>query len=253
MSHPIFLRAESLIGALDARRPAVAAHCRRVAIYAERIAMHYGLGRVATEQIRQGALLHDVGKLLVPSRVLEKPGRLDRREWGTIRLHPELGVELVGDSGFADEVCRIVLFHHERYDGLGYPDARKGSAIDWAVRIVSVADALDAITSPREYRQRLTIDQARALIAREAGGRFCPWVVAGLLSMPAALLEIDERAGKCLFVADGPAVMPPAVGARRWRIEGALESPERYDVGAGEKPRRLPRQARRRAVNARSE
>jgi putative nucleotidyltransferase with HDIG domain len=193
----------TLVAALEARRPAVAAHSRRVAAYATRLASQYGLAPRTIDAIGAGALLHDIGKLLVPLRILQKAGRLTAREWGELRTHPEVGVELVDRAGLADDVCEIVLYHHERHDGLGYPDRLSGPAIQWAVRIVSVMDTFDALTSAREYRRPLSVDAARALIAREAGRRFCPWVVSGLLSMPVSLLGPGGSAGDRLYLPDG--------------------------------------------------
>jgi putative nucleotidyltransferase with HDIG domain len=180
---------DSLLAALHARRPQVAAHAWRVSVYAVRLASQYGLGADAIETIRLGALLHDVGKLLVPARLLVKPGRLRDREWLDLKSHPDLGVELAERKGIARDACAVILHHHERVDGLGYPDRLAGPQLPWAVRLVSVMDAFDALTSPRSYRSPLSPPAARALIAREAGTRFCPWVVAGLLSLPLPLLQ----------------------------------------------------------------
>jgi putative nucleotidyltransferase with HDIG domain len=174
-----------------------------VAGYAVCLAAQYGLSLEMIEAIRLGALLHDVGKLVVPIRILTKPGRLNAREWQELRNHPEIGLELVERQGFSKAVCEIVLYHHERYDGTGYPDRLSRDAISWSVRIVSVMDALDALTSPRSYRNALTIDAARALIAREAGTRFCPWVVSGLLSLPRFPLAPTSATDVPTYLPDG--------------------------------------------------
>ena len=141
------------------------------------------------ETIRLGALLHDVGKMLTPSRILEKPGRPNAREWQELKIHPELGRRSAHRSGFDDEVCTIVLYHHERCDGSGYPDKLAHPVIPYTVRIVSVMDTFDALTSSRDYRERLSVDAARTLIARSAGSKYCPWVVSGLLALPAEMLQ----------------------------------------------------------------
>jgi putative nucleotidyltransferase with HDIG domain len=180
---------EGFLQALEAKRPLVAAHARRVSAYAVRLAMQYGLAPDIVESIRLGGLLHDAGKLLVPARTLTKPGRLNEREWVELRAHPDKGIELLERIGLDDCTRDIVLHHHERHDGKGYPDGLEGNEIAWPVRIVSVMDSLDALTSPREYRAALSVDAARALISREAGTRFCPSVVSGFLSLPPALLE----------------------------------------------------------------
>lgn len=194
---------DTLFATLEARRPAVAAHSRRVAAYATRLASVYGLAPRTIDAIHLGARLHDIGKLMVPLRILQKAGPLTAREWAELRMHPEVGVELVDRAGLGDEVCEIVLYHHERHDGLGYPDRLPGPAIRWAVRIVSVVDTFDALTSTREYRRSLSVDAARALIAREAGRRFCPWVVSGLLSMPESLLAPASTGSDRIYLPDG--------------------------------------------------
>ena len=183
-------RTDGVLTALEKTRPAVAAHCRRVSAYSVRLATQFGLTRDAIETIRLGALLHDVGKLLTPSRILAKPGRPNGREWRELKAHPELGMEICHRSGFDDDVNAIVLYHHEHYDGSGYPDRLAHPAIPYTVRIVSVMDTFDALTSPRDYRESLSFDAARTLIARGAGTKFCPWVVSGFLALPPEMLRL---------------------------------------------------------------
>jgi putative nucleotidyltransferase with HDIG domain len=182
-------RAETVLAALEKKRPEVAAHSRRVSAYSVRLAVQFGLAEDVIETVRLGALLHDVGKMLTPSRILDKPGRPNAREWQELKIHPELGQEICHRSGFDDEVCAIVLHHHERCDGSGYPDRLKHPAIPYTVRLVAVMDTFDALTSSRDYRQRLSVAAARTLIARSAGPKYCPWVVSGLLALPAEMLQ----------------------------------------------------------------
>jgi putative nucleotidyltransferase with HDIG domain len=183
-------RVDAVLAALERKRPEVAAHSRRVSAYSVRLAVQYGLADDVIETIRIGALLHDVGKMLTPSRILDKPGRPNSREWQELKLHPELGQEICHRSGFDGDVCRIVLHHHERSDGSGYPDRLTHEAIPYPVRIVAVMDTFDALTSSRDYRNRLSVDAARTLIARSAGAKYCPWVVSGLLALPAEILQL---------------------------------------------------------------
>jgi putative nucleotidyltransferase with HDIG domain len=178
-----------LVAAMEARRPLVAAHCRRVAGYGVQLATHYGLAEATIETIRVGGLLHDIGKVMVPSQILSKPGRLTEEQWKALQAHPEHGFDMVEPLGFDSDVLDIVLYHHERADRSGYPDGLDGDSIPWAVRIVSVMDAFDALTSPRTYRRALSIDAARTLLARESADRYCPWVVSGLLSIPKSVLS----------------------------------------------------------------
>jgi len=179
-------RLANLLIVLESERPLIAAHSRRVACYAVRLASQYGVSEQALEAIRTGALLHDAGKLAIPSPIVHKTGHLTPVECRTLRMHPEVGVELAKRAGLAAEACQIVLSHHERWDGGGYPDRLSGRSIPWAARLVSVMDAFDALLSANT---RLTIDAARGRLEREAGKRFCPWVVASLMAMPASLLE----------------------------------------------------------------
>lgn len=181
-------RVDTVLATLDRHRPEVAAHSRRVATYAVRLAVQYGFDEDTIETIRVGALLHDVGKLLVPARILDKPRRPNPREWEQLRIHPVVGMDIAHRAGFDDEVGTIVLYHHERFDGGGYPEGLEGIAIPFPARLVGVMDAFDAITSQRDYRERLSVDAARQMIARDAGTKFCPWIVTGLLALPPAML-----------------------------------------------------------------
>jgi putative nucleotidyltransferase with HDIG domain len=211
-------RADAVLAALERKRPEVAAHSRRVSAYAVRLAAQFGLSDDVIETIRLGALLHDVGKMLTPSRILEKPGRPNAREWQELKIHPELGQEICHRSGFDDEVCAIVLHHHERCDGSGYPDKLAHPAIPYAVRIVSVMDTFDALTSSRDYRERLSVAAARTLIARSAGPKYCPWVVSGLLALPVEMLQpAAVDAPEHVRHPEGPALLP-LVGLADFRL-----------------------------------
>jgi len=202
-------RVDAVLAALDKKRPEVAGHSRRVSAYSVRLAVQYGLPGDVVETIRVGSLLHDVGKMLTPSRILEKPGRPNAREWQELKLHPELGQEICYRSGFDDEVCSIVLHHHERCDGSGYPDGLKHEAIPYIVRIVAVMDTFDALTSSRDYRERLSVPAARTLIARSAGTKYCPWVVSGLLALPIEMLQPGAGdAPEASRHPEGPSLLP---------------------------------------------
>jgi putative nucleotidyltransferase with HDIG domain len=189
MSIPIVGEVSAILAAMESRCPSVAAHCRRVSEYSALLAVQYGLPGELVSTLRLGGLLPDLGKITIPERILSKPSRLTEREWARLRRHPEAGVAMVDRLGFDASIAEIVLYHHERIDGSGYPDGMVGDAIPWPVRIVSVMDAYDALTSPRTYRAALSIDAARTLLAREAGVEYCPWVVSGLLSIPRKVLE----------------------------------------------------------------
>ncbi len=210
-------RVETVLMTLEKLRPEVAAHSRRVAAHSVRLASQYGFDARTIETIRTGALLHDAGKLLVPLRILNKPGRPNARQWRTLKIHPELGMEIAHRCGFDDEVCNIVLSHHEHYDGSGYPDGVGKEQIHFTVRIVSVMDTFDALTSSRDYRERLTVDAARTMIARGAGSLFCPWVVSGLLAMPPQMFNLGPGETQVTpQQAEGQVFMPPEQMAQPW-------------------------------------
>jgi putative nucleotidyltransferase with HDIG domain len=202
MQIPASQRLDHLLSMLETQRPQVAEHSRRVSMLAVRLASQYGLSAQAIESIRVGSLLHDVGKLFVAPHILKKGRGLSRSEWEELAGHPEVGVELADRAGATHGACEIILYHHERYDGQGYPDRMASSAIPWPVRIVSVMDAFDSLAYP-VAREPMSIEAARAFIARRAGSQFCPWVVSGLLSLPTSMLETGGTAERPFCIPDG--------------------------------------------------
>jgi putative nucleotidyltransferase with HDIG domain len=123
---------------------------------------------------RIGALLHDVGKLMVPAEVLNKAGKLTAAEWAQVQRHPSAGVELLADIDFPWDVRPIVQSHHERWDGAGYPHGLAGEAIPLTARVLCIADVYDALTSERSYKQALTHDEAIDIMRRDIGKQFDP-------------------------------------------------------------------------------
>jgi putative nucleotidyltransferase with HDIG domain len=130
---------------------------------------------------RLGALLHDIGKIIVPTEVLNKAGELTHEEWAIMKRHPEAGLELVSDIDFPGDVRAIIRNHHERWDGAGYPDGLKGDAIPLSARILCVADVYDALTTARSYRDSLTHARA-AEVMRASSGQFDPRLLAEFLA-----------------------------------------------------------------------
>ena len=150
-------------------------HCLRVADLACALWARVSAGDpVSAFWFRIGALLHDVGKLLVPAEVLNKPGKLSEEEWMLIRRHPTAGVELLADIEFPWDVLPIVESHHERWDGTGYPHNLSGEAIPLTARVVCIADVYDALTSRRSYKERFTHEQAMIVMRRDRGHAFDP-------------------------------------------------------------------------------
>jgi putative nucleotidyltransferase with HDIG domain len=156
-------------------------HCERVAFFGCVLADSAGFNARSIFWFRIGALLHDIGKIIVPTEVLNKPGKLDDEEWAIIKRHPEAGLELVADIDFPGDIRAIIRNHHERWDGGGYPDGLAGEAIPLAARILCVADVYDALTTTRSYRPGLTHERA-AGIMRSSPGQFDPELLETFLS-----------------------------------------------------------------------
>ena len=174
---------EALATALEIRAAETEGHSQRVSLYAVAAARHLGIGGEELEQIRWGSLLHDVGKIGVPDAVLLKPGPLLPEEWAQMKMHPELGARLLRHVPMLASALSIVRFHHERFDGGGYPLGLRGTAIPFGARVFAVADALDAMTVDRPYRRGLSWEQARAEIVRGRGTQFDPVVADAYLEI----------------------------------------------------------------------
>ena len=156
-------------------------HCERVAFFACVLAESAGFNSRSLFWFRIGALLHDIGKIIVPTEVLNKPGKLTDEEWAIMKRHPEAGLELVADIDFPGDIHVIIRNHHERWDGKGYPDGLAGEAIPFAARILCVADVYDALTTTRSYRPGLTHARA-AEIMRSSAGQFDPQLLETFLN-----------------------------------------------------------------------
>lgn len=181
----------ALAEALATKDTGTSAHSRRVQRYAAELmrAMEPALADDAS--IEYGFLLHDVGKIGIADRILQKPGPLSPEERRVMEQHPLLGFEMLRDIAFLQgEGLAVVRSHHERYDGGGYPDRLAGAEIPLAARIFAVADALDAMTSDRSYRPTKSWREAGVEIAREAGGQFDPRVVATFQELQPQLYDL---------------------------------------------------------------
>jgi HD-GYP domain-containing protein (c-di-GMP phosphodiesterase class II) len=159
-------------------------HTRRVAALAVEVGEALGLSGARLRDLAIGGLLHDVGKLSVPSSILQKPGPLDDDEFEVVKQHPQQGRELLAElGGFDDRVGRLVLDHHERLDGSGYPRGLSGTELDLETRILAVCDVYDALVSPRVYRAAWSNSKALALLQEESGVEFDPRCVAALVGV----------------------------------------------------------------------
>lgn len=175
---------ENLMTALDIRDVETFGHSRTVAKYTQVLAQILGISNESRlENMRRGALLHDIGKIAIPDSILKKPGSLTSSEWRKIRLHPALGFGLIKEIKLVNEVGHIILYHHERFDGQGYPQGLAAENIPLEARIFSLADALDAITSHRPYRERRSFSIAREEIREKSNRQFDPDVVDAFCSV----------------------------------------------------------------------
>lgn len=169
--------------AVEARDPYTAGHQRRVAALAAAIAEEMDLDIVATDGIRLGAEIHDIGKIHVPAEILAKPGRLTDTEYALVKEHAQVGFDILKGIAFPWPVADIAHQHHERLDGSGYPQGLKGDAICLEARIVAVADVVEAMAMHRPYRPALGVDAALAEIEKGKGRRYDPEAVDACLQL----------------------------------------------------------------------
>jgi HD-GYP domain-containing protein (c-di-GMP phosphodiesterase class II) len=166
-------RVRALMVRLAEKDTSTEEHTRRVAALAVEIGEHLGLSPSRLRSLAIGGLLHDIGKLSIPASILQKPGPLDDFEYSIVKLHPDRGRELLSElGGFDESVRRLVLDHHERLDGTGYPRGLAGDHLDLGTRILSVCDVYDALVSARVYRPAWTREQALELLRGESGVAF---------------------------------------------------------------------------------
>jgi putative nucleotidyltransferase with HDIG domain len=191
-----FASMEALARAIDARDPSTFGHSSRVAAISVEIGEAMHLDSKDREGLRRAALLHDIGKIGVEDKVLRKPGPLSDAETDHMREHPRIGYEMLRGLRFLQPSLPGVLYHHERWDGAGYPTGLSRTAIPLPVRILAVADVLDALTSDRPYRQGLGFEAAVAAIRNEAGLQFDPDVVSAFLQRRLEIQALLEKLGR---------------------------------------------------------
>lgn len=167
----------ALSAALESRDGTTGDHINRTQSLAESVALDLGLGEAGARAARYSAILHDIGKIGVPDAILNKPGALDEEEWEVMRRHPAMGAEILGSIAGFDHISEVVLAHHERFDGGGYPAGLSGESIPVEARIISVVDAYDAMTNDRPYRGAMSHETALGELERNAGTQFDPAVI----------------------------------------------------------------------------
>ena len=170
-------------------------HVIRMSHFSQLRALAAGCSPAWAEDLLNAAPMHDVGKIGIPDEVLRKPGPLDADEWATMRRHPEIGAEIMGEhpSGVLQLAREIALAHHEKWDGSGYPRGLAGEAIPLSARIVAIADVFDALTTRRPYKEPWPVQEAMNHIAAQAGKHFDPALVALFAPLLPQLLEIRAR------------------------------------------------------------
>jgi HD-GYP domain-containing protein (c-di-GMP phosphodiesterase class II) len=184
----------ALATALEAKDPYTEGHSSRVAWYAVVIGKEMGLGSVELENLHRGGLIHDIGKIGIGGSILRKPGPLNEEEWQKMRMHPLVGADIISSIEMLSGAMPGVRQHHERWDGSGYPDGLAGEDIPLIARVMSVADAFDALTTDRSYRKGCSADLALAEIQRWSGTQFDPRVVEALeRCLPEMMDSDDER------------------------------------------------------------
>jgi putative two-component system response regulator len=184
----------ALVKALDAREKEVGSHSERVMNFAAFLGEKRGIVGRELQELSKGALLHDIGKIGISDNILLKPGKLDDGEWIEMRKHPQIGYAILSEIDFLKTPAEIILSHHERFDGTGYPNQLKGEQIPIGARIFAVVDTLDAMTSDRPYRKALPFDQAVAEIIKHRSAQLDPDITDLFLSIPRKRWE--ECAGK---------------------------------------------------------
>jgi putative nucleotidyltransferase with HDIG domain len=173
----------ALSKALEARDLSTGAHCRKITRLTELMAVKIGCSFAEVQSIRRAALLHDIGKIGIPDQILHKPGPLTDKEWVVMRQHPEIGARILRMIRGLSEVSRLVLAHHERYDGSGYPYGLSGESIPIGARILAVVDAYGAMVVDRVYRPAKSYREAIDELRRCAGKDFDPIVVDVFLNL----------------------------------------------------------------------
>ncbi|GAA0180391.1 HD-GYP domain-containing protein [Clostridium sediminicola] len=174
---------ECLVGTIEAKDIYTNGHSERVADMAEMLGEKFGFTKSKLERLHMAAHLHDIGKIGIPDYILNKNGKLNEKEWLTIKKHPQIGYDILTRSSKLLTIAKIVLCHHERWDGNGYPNMIKAKDIPFESRIIAVCDTIDAMTSKRPYREPISWEICREEIEKNKGTQFDPKVVDAIKSL----------------------------------------------------------------------
>ncbi len=178
--------------AVEAKDEYTHGHSENVMKYTMILAKHLGLPDHELELVKYAGLLHDIGKIGISEAILNKADRLTTQEFDEIKKHPELGAKIIADVPFLKSLVPLVLYHHEFYCGGGYPTGISGSDIPFGARILSVADAYEAMTSNRPYRKALSQDIASGILEKERGRQFDPIIVDAFMEIIRSTLTINQ-------------------------------------------------------------
>ncbi|WP_277057151.1 HD-GYP domain-containing protein [Trichlorobacter lovleyi] len=179
----------SLAQTVELKDPYTKGHCDRVARYAVALAKAVGLAEEKLDEIKHGSWLHDCGKIGVPERVLNHPGRLNEDDRESVMQHPRWGSEVARQARMSEAVVNVILYHHERFDGAGYPSGLRGAEIPVEARIVAIADVFDALYSDRPYRKAYTLERVMEIMEEMTSTHFDPELIR--LFLPIARQEVQ--------------------------------------------------------------
>ncbi|MBU7005933.1 HD-GYP domain-containing protein [Phosphitispora fastidiosa] len=180
---------KALAAAIDAKDAYTKGHSERVTEYAVKVAGELGLSEPEVDHVMYGAIMHDIGKIGIDEKILKKPEPLSRHEYRQVKRHPEIGAGILSSIKVLEPIIPIVLHHHERFDGTGYPAGLRGDKIPIGARIVGVVDAYDALTSSRPYRSSTSMWPAVEALQQESGKQFDPRVLEALIAVLAGEAE----------------------------------------------------------------
>jgi hypothetical protein len=192
---------------IEARDTYTGGHVWRVSQLSKALALQLGLSKDEAIHASIGGYLHDLGKIGIPDIILRKPEKLTEAEFETIKTHPTIGANLLNEQPLGNLVLDVVLHHHERMDGKGYPDKIDGNALSLNAQIVGLMDAFDALTSSRPYRKGTKIEDAISILMKDSGSHFDPGLLAGLqaLSLTPQLVHIVGHSDEGIPIIDCPA------------------------------------------------
>lgn len=173
---------ESIVAALEARDKYTANHSRRVSDMTEQVCISLGMSEEECESIHIAAHVHDIGKIGIPDAVLLKTAKLNDEEWRHIKMHPQIGADILNKSKILYPLKEIVLHHHERWDGKGYPSGLKRTNIPLGARIIAVSDSIDAMMSNRVYRKALSLEDCKKEIEKFSGKMYDPEITKCVLN-----------------------------------------------------------------------